>query len=683
MLAFRSFLFGPECYFFRIQMPRIITFDICSVITLIILLSSFFIRKMTRGRSNVLFMILAITVFLSGIFDILRLYLPLHSTPSRTIQVELYVINYLYYITRNLSTPFYILFIYSVCGMWHDFNKDILLKISWGTPVFIIFGLVIIDIFLHKIFIIEDDLNYVRGPWIKYLRICAVWLLAYSVICLVYNRQMISRQKFYLLLSLAPINIIGLLLQMKYERYVVEILCTTFPLLFISLAVQKPEEIIDMTSGSLNSQAFKEEIQRNFIAKRQIFLCMIQIIDFDKLRNQLGRDNIRTFLSYIIKALYSICNNDEYEVYYLANGTFTVMSLRDNEEEITAITHKIKSFLVKEHQIHKINIMFDSKICFIRCPQDLKSYESVINFKKNIMQIIKESNTVVRLSKISDSKDFQIYHQIDHIISKGLKNNAFEMYYQPIYSIKKKQFVSAEALIRLNDDKLGFVPPAVFIPAAEKNGAIHQIGDFVLEDVISFIGQNSIEEYGLEYIELNLSIAQCIESNLIDKIMALLDKYTVTTDQINLEITETSENANFDIIEQNINLLASKGINFSLDDFGTGYSNILKISKLPLNIIKLDKSFVDDLEKPGMKIVISETVSMLKKMKKKILIEGVETYEDFDYFRNVGCDYIQGFYFSKPLPKDEFFEFLKNANDSEDSSSAATSFSSTEVAQSE
>ena len=683
MLAFRSFLFGPECYFFRIQMPRIITFDICSVITLIILLSSFFIRKMTRGRSNVLFMILAITVFLSGIFDILRLYLPLHSTPSRTIQVELYVINYLYYITRNLSTPFYILFIYSVCGMWHDFNKDILLKISWGTPVFIIFGLVIIDIFLHKIFIIEDDLNYVRGPWIKYLRICAVWLLAYSVICLVYNRQMISRQKFYLLLSLAPINIIGLLLQMKYERYVVEILCTTFPLLFISLAVQKPEEIIDMTSGSLNSQAFKEEIQRNFIAKRQIFLCMIQIIDFDKLRNQLGRDNIRTFLSYIIKALYSICNNDEYEAYYLANGTFTVMSLRDNEEEITAITHKIKSFLVKEHQIHKINIMFDSKICFIRCPQDLKSYESVINFKKNIMQIIKESNTVVRLSKISDSKDFQIYHQIDHIISKGLKNNAFEMYYQPIYSIKKKQFVSAEALIRLNDDKLGFVPPAVFIPAAEKNGAIHQIGDFVLEDVISFIGQNSIEEYGLEYIELNLSIAQCIESNLIDKIMALLDKYTVTTDQINLEITETSENANFDIIEQNINLLASKGINFSLDDFGTGYSNILKISKLPLNIIKLDKSFVDDLEKPGMKIVISETVSMLKKMKKKILIEGVETYEDFDYFRNVGCDYIQGFYFSKPLPKDEFFEFLKNANDSEDSSSAATSFSSTEVAQSE
>ena len=670
-------------FFLAGKMPRIITFDICSVITLLILLSSFFVRKMTRGRSNVLFMILVITVFLSGIFDILRLYLPFHSVPSRTTQIELYIFNYLYYISRNLSTPFYILFIYSVCGMWHDFNRDILLKITWAIPVFIILGLVLVDVFLHKIFIINEDLSYERGPWLKYLRICAIWLLAYSVICLVYNKQMISRQKFYLLLSLCPINVIGVLIQMKYEMYVVEILCTTFPLLFISLAVQKPEEIIDMTSGSLNSQAFKEEIQRNFIAKRQIFLCMIKIQDFDKLRNQLGRDNIRYFLSYIIKSLYSICNNDEYDVYYLADGCFAIQSLRDNEEENGIITRKIKDFLVKEHQIHKINIIFDSKICYIRCPQDLKSYESVVNFQKNILQIIRESNTVVRLSKIADSKDFQIYHQIDHIISKGLNNNAYEMYYQPIYSIKEKQFVSAEALIRLNDNKLGFIPPSIFIPAAEKNGAIHQIGDFVLDNVIGFIGQNKIEDYGLEYIEINLSIAQCIESDLCEKIMSLLEKYSVTPDKINLEITETSENANFDIIEQNINQLASKGINFSLDDFGTGYSNILKITKLPLNIIKLDKSFVDDLEKPGMKIVISETVSMLKKMKKKILIEGVETYEEYDYFRNVGCDYIQGYYFSKPLVKEDFFEFLKNANDSTEVSYAATSFSSTEETQSE
>ena len=299
-----------------------------------------------------------------------------------------------------------------------------------------------------------------------------------------------------------------------------------------------------------------------------------------------------------------------------------------------------------------------------------------MNFQKNISQIIKETNTVVHLKRIADSHDFQIHHQIDHIISTGIKNNSFEMYYQPIYSVEKKQFVSAEALIRLRDEKLGFVSPSIFIPAAEKNGAIHQIGDFVLEDVISFIAKSDLEKYGLEYIELNLSVAQCIESNLSEKVMALLEKYTVSPDKINLEITETSENLNFEIIEENINMLASRGIKFSLDDFGTGYSNILRITKLPLNIIKLDKSFVDDLEKPGMKTVISETVSMLKKMKKKILIEGVETYEDLDYFRNVGCDYIQGYYFSKPLTKDDFFEFLRNSNEGPENSSRVSVYSS-------
>ena len=655
-------------------MPRIITFDICAVITLIILLSSLFVRKMTRGTSNVLFMLLAIVVFLSGIFDILRIYLPLHLPHTLGSQVQIYIYNYLYFIFRNISTPIYILFIFSVCGMWHDFNKDYLLKATWGFPVIIIFGLIVVDTFIHRIFVITPELEYVRGPWLSYMRVCAIWILAYSVICLVYNRNMISRQKFFLLLSLCPINIIGVIIQMYFPRYIVEVLCTTFPLLFISLAVQKPEEIIDLNSGSLNFQAFKDELRHNFMAKRQFAFIAVKIIDFDTIKNQLGKDNIKTFLSHIIKTLYSICNTKDYDVYYLEEGSFVVMTLQDNEDENDSAAQRIRNFFASRHAIHKINIMFDFKMCLVHCPQDLKEYSSIINFEKNMLQILKEKNELIYLSEIADSRDFQIHHQIDHIIQQGIKNSSFEMYYQPIYKISTRQFVSAEALIRLKDDILGFVSPAVFIPAAEKNGAIHQIGDFVLEDVISFISKSNFESLGLEYIELNLSVAQCIESNLSEKVLGLLDKYTVKPEQINLEITETSQDVNFDVIEKNINTLSQKGISFSLDDYGTGYSNILRITKLPLNLIKLDKSFVDDLEKPGMKTVISETVSMLKKMNKQILIEGVETYEDFDYFRNVGCDYIQGYYFSKPLSKNDFFDFLKNYNqDNEDSS--APSFS--------
>ena len=644
-------------------MERIITFDICSVITLAVLLLSIFIRKLTSGKSNVLYILLVTVVFLSGIFDILRVSLPSKLPLTLVSQIQIYTYNYLYFLFRNISTPVYILFIFSVCGMWHEFNKDLLLKITWGVPVFAVIAILVMNLFSHKLFIITPELEYVRGPWLTYMRICAVWILAYSVICLIYNRNMISRQKFLLLLSLCPINIIGVLFQLFFPKYLVEILCTTFPLIFISIAVQKPEEIIDMNSGSLNFQAFKDEIRRNLGAKRKLHFITVKIINFDIIKNTLGKENINAFLVHVVRGLYTICNNDEYDVYYHGNGGFSVLTLRDNTHEIDQIAQKMRNFFAGKHEINKINIMFDFKICCVRCPEDLKDYDSVITFDKNILHSIKENNTLVYLSEISESKDFQISNQIDRIIQQAIKNNLFEMYYQPVYDVKARQYSSAEALIRLKHDEYGFISPAMFIPAAEKSGAIHEIGDFVLENVIAFVSENNLEEFGIEKIDINLSIAQCIESNLSEKIINLLTRYAVSPEKINLEITETSHEVNYDVIEHNITQLSEKGISISLDDYGTGYSNILRITKLPFDIIKLDKSFVDDLEKPGMKTVISETISMLRKMNKKILIEGVETYEDFDYFRNAGCDYIQGFYFSKPLTKNEFFVFLRSVQD--------------------
>ena len=644
-------------------MERIITFDICSVITLAVLLLSIIIRKLTRGKSNVLYILLVTVVFLSGIFDILRVSLPSKLPLTLVSQIQIYTYNYLYFLFRNISTPVYILFIFSVCGMWHEFNKDLLLKITWGVPVFAVIAILVMNLFSNKLFIITPELEYVRGPWLTYMRICAVWILAYSVICLIYNRNMISRQKFLLLLSLCPINIIGVLFQLFFPKYLVEILCTTFPLIFISIAVQKPEEIIDMNSGSLNFQAFKDEIRRNLGAKRKLHFITVKIINFDIIKNTLGKENINAFLVHVVRGLYTICNNDEYDVYYHGNGGFSVLTLRDNTHEIDQIAQKMRNFFASKHEINKINIMFDFKICCVRCPEDLKDYDSVITFDKNILHSIKENNTLVYLSEISESKDFQISNQIDRIIQQAIKNNLFEMYYQPVYDVKARQYSSAEALIRLKHDEYGFISPAMFIPAAEKSGAIHEIGDFVLENVIAFVSENNLEEFGIGKIDINLSIAQCIESNLSEKIINLLTRYAVSPEKINLEITETSQEVNYDIIEQNITQLSEKGISISLDDYGTGYSNILRITKLPFDIIKLDKSFVDDLDKPGMKTVISETISMLRKMNKKILIEGVETYEDFDYFRNAGCDYIQGFYFSKPLTKNEFFVFLRSVQD--------------------
>ena len=302
------------------------------------------------------------------------------------------------------------------------------------------------------------------------------------------------------------------------------------------------------------------------------------------------------------------------------------------------------------------------KNCIVRCPEDIDGYAGVMNFENVLMKSIPDSGKVIALSEMADTKDFKLKNELDDVISNAIKNHKFKMYYQPVYSAEKMKFVSAEALIRLIDDKYGFVPPSLFIPAAESSGAIHQIGDYVLDEVCSFIERIDMDALGLEYIEINLSIAQCIETDFVQKVRNILQKHNVDVSKINMEITETVADFDPTMVDKNVFALSKAGIKFSLDDYGTGYSNIKRVTRLPFDIVKLDKSFVDEMDDPKMWIVIKNTVNMLHEMKKDILVEGVEEKRTLDRFLDIGCEYIQGYYFSKPLPEDDFIAFIKEEN---------------------
>ena len=186
-------------------------------------------------------------------------------------------------------------------------------------------------------------------------------------------------------------------------------------------------------------------------------------------------------------------------------------------------------------------------------------------------------------------------------------------------------------------------------------------GDYVIDEVCRFIGSQDFEELGLEYIEINLSVAQCIESNLSEKITHSMRKYGVRPEQVNLEITETADAATRQAVLTNMDVLIRKGMSFSLDDFGTGRSNLDYFITMPVNIIKFDYRFTHwYFENEKARDVIKGTVEIIKKIGLPIVAEGVETDEHLQAMRSLGVDYIQGFYFSKPIPEEEFVRFLKN-----------------------
>ncbi|MBE5864391.1 MAG: EAL domain-containing protein [Lachnospiraceae bacterium] len=231
-----------------------------------------------------------------------------------------------------------------------------------------------------------------------------------------------------------------------------------------------------------------------------------------------------------------------------------------------------------------------------------------------------------------------------------------------MYDVSTGRFHSAEALARIMDPEYGMISPAVFIPAAEAQGFIIPIGDIVLDQVFRFISQHDREELGLSYIEINLSVAQCMEKSLPDKIRTLQQKYNVDPSKVNLEITETTfENIN-EIMVENVDKLIKMGYSFSLDDYGTGYSNIQRVNHIPIKIVKIDKSMIDETATGNGKIILEHTVRMMKSIGKELVAEGVESKSDATMLKELCCDYIQGFYYSRPLSATEFVSFLRQQN---------------------
>lgn len=640
----------------------IITFDICSIFILGFLLLSLFLRKMTKGFSNILFVILILDVLSSAVFDILCVAGAVYLKSSTLSLIISYVLNYSYYIFHNALTPLYLLYVFSICGMWHDFLKKKLIKILYAIPVSVVLVSFVLNPFFKNLFYISEDLQYHRGDYIILLYLASAYFIIFSIVSIIRKRTLISVSKFWVMISLFPINIVGITIQVLFPYVLIETLSTAISLLLIYIVVQRPEEGINFETESLNFYAFHDEIKKNFLLKRPMNIIFIEIVNFDAMQKQIRTESLMHFLTDIIKKLTIICTIGETEVYYLSSGKFAVVSLKTDENEMFRLAENINIFF---HQKAKIGIMdfsINTRICLAKCPQNLPDLDSVLTFGKNLSEVIFEMNKVVYLDVESKTSEFQIRNQINDILTKAIKNHNFQIYYQPIYDVKEKRFVSAEALVRLNDDQYGFISPNLFILASEKSGAIHQIGDFIFEEVFEFISQPDFKALDLNAVEINLSLAQCIERNLFDKIRRYLENYKIKPQKINFEITETEVEFTRDVSDKNILMLHDYGINFSLDDYGTGYSNLKRLTSLPFDIIKLDKTFADDFENPQMRIIINNTVEMLKKLNKKILVEGVSDKKTLDYFTDLECDYIQGFYFSKPLPKTEFINFIKEMN---------------------
>lgn len=638
-------------------MEKINYFNYCAVVLLAILLIFAIMRKMTSGRLNRVYLYIVIAALVSTLFDMGAIECDNFAGCNTYLT---FFMHTGYLISHNLTAPLYLVYLIALTDTEHKFRNKTPLKMFLTAPLAAILILLITNPFTKIMF--YCDPQYTRGKCFAALYICSFFYIVCCLYYLIKSKNLLEHSKFIAIFAVFPLMITAVIIQFFYPNYPVEMFANAIGLLFISMFIQKTEENTDAVTGLGNYSSYADIMRKAFASQKSVDVILINISNYMSLKDILGYDEANSMLSTVAEYLKKINKQCKFnaEIYYLDNGRYRLTFSGGKENKINEASETINKFFKSPIEINHLDINLIAYVCIANCPEDIDNFPTLMSFGNDFHKKNTYTGEVIKASEIMEKKWYDIMHDIDSIIDRAIAQNKFSVYYQPIFSIEQKRFQSAEALLRLYDDKYGFISPELFIPAAEKSGAIHKIGRYVLEEVCRFISSEEFKGLGIDYIEINLSVVQCMQIGLAKEILETLNKYKVPVNKINLEITETAAANAQNIMSENLNILAGSGIKFSLDDFGTGYSNMRRVASLPLSMVKLDKTFANMEESPKMDIVLQNTIKMLKAMNMEIVVEGIETENLVNRFSDLKCEYIQGYYYSKPVPKKDFVEFIRN-----------------------
>lgn len=287
------------------------------------------------------------------------------------------------------------------------------------------------------------------------------------------------------------------------------------------------------------------------------------------------------------------------------------------------------------------------------------------------VKVLNQINIALNLAKKDPDKHFQYYKQemedktswrlgMIRQLRTDFADNRLELWYQPQLDLSSGNVIGAEALLRWKTSDGKFVSPAVFIPLAEYSGLIIDIGDWVVHQACKQI--NLLESRGFEDvgISVNVSIPQFRRDNFVENIIDATKQHKVEPRKLELEITENILMDDPQMVIDALTKLKGEGISIALDDFGTGYSSLSYLQKLPIDRLKVDRAFVNDITKPGQSLLADMIINLGKQLNLKVIAEGIEDADQEAHLMKLDCDEVQGFFYAKPMPSDEFLKFLEN-----------------------
>lgn len=633
-----------------------ITIQSCTIALSAFLAVYSYLKRGWGNIQNTLFLAMVLNGIWAVVFDttsnIIIAYDRFHTPVGHQVML---LTNFLYFLVHILQPATYARYIMHVIGLAANTNWKY--RLRFFAPAIFSEILLFINPYTKIVFDISDDFVFVRGPaeYILY-GIGALYLVVSVYIIARYHNALRSRV-LKAMIAYYVIVVVGVLIQLIAPVLTTELFFQALAFLGLMLTFEENGEELDETTRLRNETAFRWDNVRLLNTRRTYYILNIKIDNLKFYSRIMSGEAYDRLLSGIGNWVRTLRKNAE--IYHFDNN-YTLIIYNETEEYIRQLIEKIREMLEKSWYFDELEAHFRVFVSVAKVPDDIDTLDSIFD----LVEYEKDTGGEHVLVQYRESlSEVRREAAIERALRKAIINRSFQVYFQPIYNCETERISCAEALVRLFDDELGQVPPAEFIPIAERSAMIVEIGDIVFEKVCRFIRDYHPSISGVEYVEINLSIAQFMFTGLVDRFRELTDQYGVRPSSINLEITESVATDSSESFMTSVKRLADLGFTFSMDDYGTGYSNIRSILNVDFKNIKMDKMFLTRaLSDSESATVLKDTVSLIRHLRRNALQEGVETLEEYHLVREAGCNLVQGYFFSQPLPEADFMEYVRSLN---------------------
>jgi|GEM_PF-2478701 len=429
------------------------------------------------------------------------------------------------------------------------------------------------------------------------------------------------------------------------------------------------DQLTDLPNRQQAESLLNQAVESSKQHKRKFALMILDINNFRSINDNFGRKKGDRLLRLIAERLKACLKTDD----IIPTITTKTSISRIDGDKFSIILEGIKNFhdagLIYQYLLESIKRPFiiDKNEFYITLSAGISMYPFI---KQPSHHLFSFSESALKKAKQAGRNFSQYYTKelykehtslllLEHDLSLALENNEFSLVYQPQISLTHMTVVGAEVLIRWNHPDKGFISPDKFIPVAEHCGQIAAIGEWIIQQSCEQWSEWASQGIELPKLAINLSSTQLNKINLIKDINNIVANSGLKRDRIEFEITETSIMQEGVAVNDFLRDLKQAGYGLSIDDFGTGYSSLERLKKLPVELLKIDKSFIDDLaENSEDYFIVKAIISLAHSLNLLVLAEGVETTQQFNILNGLNCDIIQGYLFSQPLCPDDFLAFL-------------------------